>query len=158
MVILLYRTIRFYFVVFLIKTVKITLRLGYIIGSSTKHIIVRPSQWSRDKKLPPIGMDIYDEKARVIGRISDIIGPVFKPYFKIKPSRPNLSSSSFSSLVGEPLYTMPEPRGKDLGKKSLQKGRNMKDKRQYSNKFSQGKSSNSRNHPKSNQQKDKSPK
>ena len=114
--------------------------------------------WSRDKKIPPIGHEIYDSGAKAVGRISDIIGPVFKPYFKIKPSRPNLSSSSFSSLVGEPLYTMPEPRGKDLGKKSMQKGKNLKDKRQSSNKYHPKKPSNSRNYTKSNQHRDKSPK
>ena len=136
------------------------MRLGYILGVTPKHIIVRPSHWSReksDKSLPPIGLDIYDEKARVVGRISDIIGPVFKPYFKIKPSRPNLSSS-FSSRVGEPLYTMPEPRGKAMAKKSVQKSKNMRGKRQYSNKFNQGKSSNPRNFSKNSKHRDKSPK
>ncbi len=136
------------------------MRLGYILGVTPKHIIVRPSHWSReksDKSLPPIGLDIYDEKARVVGRISDIIGPVFKPYFKIKPSRPNLSSS-FSSRVGEPLYTMPEPGGKGRAKKSTQKSKNMKDKRQNSNKYRQRKSSNTRNYTNNSKHRDKSPK
>ena len=138
-----------------------TLRLGYVLGVTPKHIIVRPKNWSRDKKIPPLGLEIYDEKAMSVGRISDIIGPVFKPYFKIKPSRPvNLSSSSFSSLVGEPLYTMPEPRGKGMVslKQNKSKGKNVKDKRQYSNKYRYGKSSNTRSYSKTSKPRDKSPK
>jgi len=120
---------------------------------------VRPSHWSRAKKLPPIGLEIYDSKANVIGRISDIIGPVSLPYFKIKPSRLNLSSSSFSSLVGEPLYTLPaDPRGKNLGRKGPQKNTRMKDKRQYSNKSRYGKPSNPRNQTKTSKNRNKSPK
>lgn len=133
-----------------------TLRLGYILGVTPKHIIVRPKNWSQDKKVPPLGLEIYDEKANSIGRISDIIGPVFKPYFKIKPSRPNLS---FSSLVGEPLYTMPEPRGKGyLAIQSKHKGKNVKDKRQSSYKHRYRKSSSTRTYSKSSKPKDKSPK
>jgi rRNA processing protein Gar1 len=105
-----------------------------------------------------LGLEIYDEKANSIGRISDVIGPVFKPYFKIKPSRPN-PSTSFSSLVGEPLYTMPEPRGKGMvPKQSKSKGKNMKDKRQSSNKYRYGKSSNTRTYSKSYKPRNKSPK
>ena len=78
---------------------------------------MRPSTWSRDRKIPPLGITIYDENAQQIGKISDIIGPVFKPYFKIKPSRPNLSTSSFKSLIGEPLYTLSDSRGKNLSNK-----------------------------------------
>ena len=134
------------------------LRLGYILGCTPKHIIVQPSTWSRDKKLPAIGSSIYDENAQMMGKISDIIGPVFKPFFKIKPSRPNLSSSSFSSLVGEPLYTMPDPRGKNQNQKGTSKSKGMKDKRQYSNKFRHGNASNTRNQSKAYKHKDKSPK
>ena len=133
-----------------------TLRLGYLIGLTPKHLIVRPKNWSRDKKIPPLGLEIYDEKANSIGKISDIIGPVYRPYFKIKPSRSNLSS--FSSLVGEPLFTMPEPRGKGMVKQSKHKGKNMKDKRQSSNKFRYGKSSNTRSYSKTSKPRDKSPK
>jgi rRNA processing protein Gar1 len=119
---------------------------------------VRPSQWSRDKKLPPIGLEIYDSKAMSIGKISDIIGPVFKPYFKIKPSRPNLSSS-FSSMVGEPLYTMPlNSRGKNPTIKGKYKDKNARNKRQNSNKFYQGKPSNTRNYSKTSKPTDKTPK
>ena len=133
-----------------------TLRLGYILGVTPKHIIVRPKNWSQDKKVPPLGLEIYDEQANSIGRISDIIGPVFKPYFKIKPSRPNLS---FSSLVGEPLFTMPEPRGKGMApKQSKYKSKNMKDKRQSSNTYRYRKTSNTRNYSKSSKSRDKSPK
>lgn len=132
-----------------------TLRLGYVLGLTPKHIIVRPKNWSRDTKIPPLGLEIYDEKANSIGRITDIIGPVFKPYFKIKPSRPNLS---YSSLVGEPLYTMPEPRGKGMAKYSKPTGKNMKDKRQSSNKSRFGKTSNTRPYSKTSKPMDKSPK
>lgn len=134
-----------------------TLRLGYILGLTPKHIIVRPKNWSRDTKIPPLGLEIYDEKANSIGRITDIIGPVFKPYFKIKPSRPNLSSS-YSSLVGEPLYTMPEPRGKGMVYQSKSKGKNVKDKRQSSYKSRYGKPSNTRTYSKTSKPMDKSPK
>ena len=134
-----------------------TLRLGYVSGLTKAHIIVRPKNWSRDKKIPPLGLEIYDEKANSIGRITDIIGPVFKPYFKIKPSRSN-PSSSYSSLVGEPLYTMPEPRGKGMVYKSKSKGKNVKDKRQSSNKSRYGNSSNTRSYSKTSKPRDKSPK
>ena len=134
-----------------------TLRLGYILGVTPKHIIVRPKNWSRDKKIPPLGLEIYDAKAMSVGRITDIIGPVFKPYFKIKPSRPNLSAS-FSSLVGEPLYTMPEPRGKGMVKQSMYKGKNVKDKRQPSNKTHYRKSSKTRNYSKTSKPRNKTPK
>lgn len=90
---------------------------------------------SHDKKLPTIGLDIYDEGAQLVGKITDIIGPVYNPYFKIKPSRPlNLSSSSFSSHIGEPLYVLTDSRGKNLSKKGKFSGRRMKAKRQPSNK------------------------
>ena len=99
---------------------------------------MRPSTWSRDRKIPPLGIAIYDENAQQIGNISDIIGPVFKPYFKIKPSRPNLSSSSFNSRVGEPLYTLSDSRGKNLSNKGKFKEKSKKDRR-YSNKPKAGK-------------------
>ncbi|MBN2155965.1 MAG: hypothetical protein JW776_07980 [Candidatus Lokiarchaeota archaeon] len=113
-----------------------TLRLGYILGCTQRAIIVRPSTWSRDKKLPAIGSEIYDSNAMRIGKITDIIGPVYKPYFKIKSSRPNLSSSSFSSRVGEPLYTLPDSRGKKKGKITDWR---MRDMRHQSNKNKSGK-------------------
>ena len=117
---------------------------------------MRPFHWSRDKKLPPIGLEIYDSKAMNIGKISDIIGPVFKPYFKIKPSRPNLS---FSSMIGEPLYTMPDSRGKEkMATKSKFKGKNMRDGRQNSNKFLHGKQPSTRNYSKTSKPRDKTSK
>jgi rRNA processing protein Gar1 len=116
---------------------------------------VRPSHWSRDKKLPVIGLDIYDSKAKKIGKISDVIGPVFKPYFKIKPSRP--LSSSFSSLVGEPLYTMPDSRGKNSTYKSRYKDKNTENKRQKSNKFYHDNPSNTRNYSRTSKPRDKTP-
>ena len=118
---------------------------------------MRPSTWSRDRKLPPLGVAIYDENTKQIGNISDIIGPVFKPYFKIKPSRPNLSSSS-TSRVGEPLYIISDSRGKNQSKKGKFKEKPKKDRR-YGNKYNTGKkSTKSRTHTSKSRFKDKSSK
>ncbi|MCP4762080.1 MAG: hypothetical protein GY870_09875 [archaeon] len=82
------------------------MKIGLINGVnlSTQHIIVRADNWNSKYRLPKLGTTIVDSNLKPCGFVSDIFGPVFKPFFSIKPTR-STSLSSFASLVGEPLYT-----------------------------------------------------
>ena len=61
--------------------------------------------WNKNYRLPKIGTPVEDQNLKEFGKISDIFGPVLKPFFAITPKRSILSSFSDLNLVGQPLYT-----------------------------------------------------
>ncbi len=81
------------------------MRLGLINGCSPQHVIVRADLWNKNYRLPKIGTPVEDQNLMEFGKISDIFGPVSKPFFAITPKRSILSSFADLNLVGQPLYT-----------------------------------------------------
>lgn len=61
--------------------------------------------WNKNYRLPKIGTPVEDQNLMEFGKISDIFGPVSKPFFAINPKRSILSSFADLNLVGQPLYT-----------------------------------------------------
>ncbi|TFF92667.1 hypothetical protein EU545_00095 [Candidatus Thorarchaeota archaeon] len=72
-------------------------RLGKVL-----HISTRGSLILRTDKTPPIGKHakVFDKKAREIGAVIDVFGPVKTPYVAIRPK----GGVASSSLVGQMLY------------------------------------------------------
>ncbi|MGQ4912172.1 MAG: H/ACA ribonucleoprotein complex subunit GAR1 [Candidatus Thorarchaeota archaeon] len=72
-------------------------RLGKVL-----HISGRGSIILRTDKTPPIGKQarVLDKKARDIGFVIDVFGPVKQPYVAIRPKK----GIDASPLVGQMLY------------------------------------------------------
>jgi RNA-binding protein len=70
-------------------------RLGTVL-----HVTKRGAIIVQTDKSPPIGADVVDKKARVIGRVHDVFGPVKAPYVSVRVN----SKEEASKLVGQPVY------------------------------------------------------
>jgi RNA-binding protein len=72
-------------------------RLGKVL-----HISKRGSIILRTEGTPPAGSRsiVLDKKAREVGNIIDIFGPVKEPYVAVRPKR----DLNVSELVGQMLY------------------------------------------------------
>ncbi|MFW9788183.1 MAG: H/ACA ribonucleoprotein complex subunit GAR1 [Candidatus Thorarchaeota archaeon] len=72
-------------------------RLGKVL-----HISKRGSIILRTDKTPPTGTRsmVLDKKAREVGEIIDVFGPVKEPYVAVRPKR----DFDVSNLVGQMLY------------------------------------------------------
>ena len=69
-------------------------KLGRVLNvTPSKNIIIKSN------KIPKIGVDVVDERLKVVGRIFDIIGPISSPYIVVKPviKEPR-------KIVGEKVY------------------------------------------------------
>ncbi len=55
-------------------------RLGKIINlTPSRNFIVKT------EKTPKIGLSVFDENLKIVGKIFDVIGPVSAPYAVVKP-------------------------------------------------------------------------
>ena len=69
-------------------------KLGRVLNvTPSKNIIIKSN------KIPKIGVDVVDERLKVVGRTFDIIGPTSSPYIVVKPiiKEPR-------KIVGEKVY------------------------------------------------------
>ncbi len=79
-------------------------RIGMVLHvSRSKSLILRA------ESIPRFGQEVVDSKLRPVGKVSDVFGPVKRPYIAVKPS-----VSNPESLVGKPLYVIP-PRKRRSG-------------------------------------------
>ncbi|GAB6054971.1 hypothetical protein HYG87_03725 [Methanobacterium alkalithermotolerans] len=77
--------------------------LGNISHVSNKgNIIVRSSQ------TPALGLPVFSENKKRVGKIHDVFGPTKEPYITIKPNRGS-NSKKLDSLVGAVLYIPSKP-------------------------------------------------
>jgi RNA-binding protein len=70
-------------------------RLGTVL-----HVTKRGSIIVQTDKSPPIGADVTDKKAKIIGRVHDVFGPVKAPYVAVRAN----NKEEASKLVGQPVY------------------------------------------------------
>jgi len=72
-------------------------RLGTVL-----HISKRGSIILRTEKTPPVGSRsiVLDKKAKEVGVIIDVFGPVKEPYVAVRPK----SDIDTSKLIGQMLY------------------------------------------------------
>lgn len=82
-------------------------RLGKVLHASKSNLIARAEQ------VPKLGTKVHDQKNRLVGRVSDIFGPISTPYIAIKPVS-NISPRDIAGLVNEEMYIRG---GKTHGKK-----------------------------------------
>lgn len=69
-------------------------KLGKVLNvTPSKNIIIKSN------KIPKIGVDVVDERLKVVGRIFDIIGPISSPYIVVKPV-----IIEPKKIVGEKVY------------------------------------------------------
>ncbi len=69
-------------------------KLGRVLNVTPSNNIIIKST-----KIPKIGIDVVDEKLKVIGRTFDIIGPISSPYIVVKPV-----IKEPKKIVGEKVY------------------------------------------------------
>ncbi len=91
--------------------------LGYVLHKSRSGmIIVKVSEHVR--RLPPLGVDVFDKDRSKIGKLFDIVGPVDSPYAVIKPQQ-QIELESGAKIY----FSYPKPRkarrkgGKKRGRK-----------------------------------------
>jgi RNA-binding protein len=70
-------------------------RLGTVM-----HITKRGSIIVQTDKTPPMGAKVVDKKARTVGKIRDVFGPVKTPYVTIRTR----DKKNARKLVGQLLY------------------------------------------------------
>ena len=69
-------------------------KLGKVLNvTPSKNIIIKSN------KIPKIGVDVVDERLKVVGRTFDIIGPISSPYIVVKPV-----IKEPKKIVGEKVY------------------------------------------------------
>jgi len=73
-------------------------RLGKVSHISSHRKLILRSEFA-----PKIGDVVVTKDLTEIGKISDVFGPVSRPYIAVKPNE----NSSLDSLVGQPLYVLP---------------------------------------------------
>lgn len=82
-------------------------RLGLVLHiSPSRNIILKVEE------PPKIGDTVVDEALRVIGRVSDIFGPVSSPYAVIRST-----TQKPEKLVNHKLYVIPSKRRKERKEK-----------------------------------------
>ena len=69
-------------------------KLGKVLNVTPSHNIIIKSN-----KIPKIGIDVVDERLKVVGRTFDIIGPLSSPYIIVKPV-----IKEPKKIVGEKVY------------------------------------------------------
>lgn len=57
----------------------------------------------RSEITPQIGSKVYNQQKKIVGRITNVIGPVTRPYLLIKPV--SKDSQEQLQLIGMKLYT-----------------------------------------------------
>jgi len=91
-------------------------RLGKVSHISSHKMLILRSEFA-----PRIGDTVFTKSLTKIGKVSDVFGPVSKPYVAIRPKE----GLNLSELIGQFLYILPsfkkskkiKSRRKTLGKK-----------------------------------------
>lgn len=73
-------------------------RLGEVLHISSHKMLILRSNFT-----PKIGDVVVTKDLTEVGKISDVFGPVSRPYIAVKPN----DTSSLDSLIGKPLYILP---------------------------------------------------
>ena len=72
-------------------------RLGTVLNvTPSQNIIIKPN------KPPKIGVNVVNERLKVVGKTFDIIGPISSPHIIVKSK-----IADPKKLVGEKLYILP---------------------------------------------------
>ena len=79
--------------------------LGSSIGVSSSHLILRARGPFDNTTLPKIGEKVVNRESKLIGKISDIFGPVKKPFISVKVHS-SLQLESFKDSKSQSFYTM----------------------------------------------------
>ncbi|MCF2139854.1 MAG: Gar1/Naf1 family protein [Candidatus Lokiarchaeota archaeon] len=84
------------------------MNIGKIIGiAHSNHIILRSIEGAFDKKLPDIGEKVYSSEKQKIGIITDIFGPVNKPFVSVKPFHSDAEIfKKYNIKKGSALFTL----------------------------------------------------
>lgn len=77
--------------------------LGTISHISNKGNII-----ARSPQSPALGLPVFTEDKKRIGKVHDVFGPTKEPYVTIKPYRA-INSKNFENRVGEALYVSTKP-------------------------------------------------
>lgn len=99
-------------------------RLGEVVRVvKNQYIVVKLDDPDR---IPMLGVKVYDEFRRLIGKLLDIIGPVTSPYAVVKAADKTIAEYVKPGLVA--YYIAPRPRrekkrGKKSGKKREGRGK-----------------------------------
>jgi rRNA processing protein Gar1 len=83
------------------------LYIGKLIGQSPQHIIIQSEIGNGFtlETLPALGDDVVDKTNTVIGKVTDIFGPVDRPLFSITPLH-SIQMSTFTGSLGEMFYAI----------------------------------------------------
>lgn len=73
-------------------------RLGKILHTVKGNLIARA-----EKRMPKLGARVYGDQNKLIGKVSDIFGPISAPYIAIKPAS-NISPRDITELVNKEMY------------------------------------------------------
>ncbi|MCW4007659.1 MAG: Gar1/Naf1 family protein [Candidatus Bathyarchaeota archaeon] len=77
-------------------------RLGKVLSvAPSQNIVVKAD------KNPKIGSAVVDENLKVVGKVSDVIGPVSSPYAVVKPA-----IKEPKKLIGKQLYMLLSNKGR----------------------------------------------
>ncbi|WP_457559261.1 H/ACA ribonucleoprotein complex subunit GAR1 [Candidatus Harpocratesius sp.] len=84
------------------------MNIGKIIGiAHSNHIILRSIEGAFEKKLPDIGEKVYTSEKQRIGFITDIFGPVNKPFVSVKPFHSDTGIfKKYNIQKGSALFTL----------------------------------------------------
>ncbi len=94
-------------------------RLGEVYRvARNKYIVVKIDD---PERLPRLGVKVFDEYRREIGRLLDIIGPVKQPYAVVKPVDENVVEKVKPGLVT--YYPPPRPPRRRRGREREKPGR-----------------------------------
>ncbi len=88
--------------------------LGTISHVSNKGNII-----ARSKSTPALGLPVFTENKKRIGRVHDVFGPTKEPYITIKPNRA-INLEKFENQIGEVLLVSAKP-VKKWGRKKRKK-------------------------------------
>lgn len=73
-------------------------RLGEVSHVSSHRMLILRSGFA-----PKIGDIVVTKDLTEVGKVSDVFGPVSRPYIAVKP----IETASLDSLIGQPLYVLP---------------------------------------------------
>jgi len=86
-------------------------RLGKVLHADKLALIVR------SEHVPKLGSIVRKGNRKVVGKVSDVFGPVDFPYIAIKPS-PELNPGEIPRLLGEEIYVGGKTHGRKKRKKA----------------------------------------
>ena len=110
--------------------------LGNLLGISPQHLVLRTQYWDESKTIAAIGEAVFTVEKKRVGVISDIFGPVAKPFISVRLMKSHsLTLESFKDKRGMSFYSLPgKPKAKKFTKSRSGKS-NRPTKRRPSNRF-----------------------